>query len=73
MADRFAKQPANIRGGTSVKVDVKFDWYGGKNRHIKSDIQCPSYVSPVQQEIDGKLYKTMEEYAKAFWAKKVKG
>ena len=72
MAERFAKQPANIRSGTSVKIDVQFDWYGGKNRHIESNIKWPSYVSPIQQEINGRLYKSMAEWAKAFWANKAK-
>ena len=69
MADRFGKSPINLRSGTSVKVDVNFKWFDGKNRDLPSDTTYPSYVSPSQQELDGKTYKSMKEYAKAYWAK----
>jgi hypothetical protein len=67
MADRFAKQPTNIRAGTSVKVDVTFDWFGGKNR----DIELKGNYFP-KMPFDFTSDPKMKQYAKDFWAKQTK-
>jgi hypothetical protein len=64
MADRFAKSPTNVRAGTSVKVDVSFNWFDGKNKNIELKGDFFPKI-PFDFTSDPK----MVQYAKDYWAK----
>lgn len=63
MADRFVKDPARIRGGTSVSIEVSFPWFDGKNKNVQSDVKYASHDPNWKHEQMG-----YTEYAKKFWA-----
>lgn len=65
MADRFAKNPTAVRAGTSVKVDVGFNWFGGKNKNIELKGDFTPKCGPNNWVVTPEMKKKAEE----FWAK----